>query len=180
MKKILNPIKTSVRKVSEKRKLNRNRGKAFLIHGRDAEAADWLRCCLDDLDVLIVRWEDAVRLPSSASPYTLDVVKTGLNAADIAVVLFSPDEDVSLREKFRSGQQDIGQQARPNVWVEAGMALGLSRDRVVLVQMASCRPASDLSGLNYIYMDMNADRGAFLRILENRLQSCGCRTSIRI
>lgn len=180
MKKLLSPLKTSVRRASEKRKLNKNRGKAFLIHGRDLDAANWLRECLEDLDILVVRWEDAVRVTSSASPYTLDVVKAGLNASDVAIVLFTPDEDVSLREIFRSGQQDIGQQARPNVWIEAGMALGLSRDSVVLVEMTGCRPASDLNGLNYVHMDPNSDRHAFLRVLENRLQSCGCRTNIRI
>lgn len=177
-----NPLKDTLRRSRAKQKLNENRGKAFLVHGRDHAAADWLRDCLEDLDILVIQWEDALILTGSGSPYTLDIVKSGMSESDVAVILFTPDEEVKLREELHGDKSDYdcGMQSRPNVWIEAGMAIALSREHVILVELDGCRPASDLYGLHFLRYSKNVDRYQFLVQLENRLKSCGCRTNKRI
>jgi predicted nucleotide-binding protein len=170
----LNTITKSLRKASAARAFGK-RSSVFLIHGRDIPVNQLVRSLLEKLDIHVIGWEKAVSLTGSAAPFVLDIVTAGMKAADAAVVLFTPDEDVSLVSELRETQESgcEGRQSRPNVWIEAGMALALDRDAVVLIEYGNCRSASDLSGLHFLRFDTSqVDR--FLGILANRLRAAGC------
>lgn len=150
--------------------------RVFLVHGRDDQAVGLMRRCLEDVGMQIILWDDAIKLTGSGTPYILDIVRAGMRGADATVVLFTEDEDVSLRPDFRKiGEQDVaGRQARPNVWLEAGMSLAIDKTRTILVELGVCRAASDLSGLNFLRThELNDPK--FIQALANRLRAAGCK-----
>ena len=62
-------------------------------------------------------------------------------------------------------------QPRPNVLLEAGMALAVDPDNTVLVEIGRIRRASDLDGLNTVRLS-NASEARYA--LRNRLITAGC------
>ncbi len=62
-------------------------------------------------------------------------------------------------------------QPRPNVLLEAGVALGVDPDHVVIVEVGPLRGASDLDGLNTVRLSNEATTRYALR---NRLITAGC------
>jgi len=171
-----------IRRFIEKRNLNAKRSKVFLVHGRDQEGAAWIRGCLEQLDVFVLSWESAMSLTASGAPYILDVVRAGMRASDACVVLFTPDEAVSLSDNLVGADEDSqsGFQARPNVWIEAGMAIAMNPNSVVLIEADGCRSASDLHGVHFLRYKSTSDRMEFLNLLQNRLRSAGCRAKLLI
>ena len=169
----------ALRRLSQRYHLNKKRSKVFLVHGRDIKKSEWMRACLERLDLLVLRWEDAIRLTGSGSPYTLDIVRAGMRHADICVILFTPDEEVRLIDELSDDTYlSAGRQARPNVWIEAGMAIANDDKRVIMVETSGCRTASDLHGITFLRYHDGMDKMEFLNLLQNRLSSCGCRTKI--
>jgi hypothetical protein len=57
------------------------------------------------------------------------------------------------------------------VLVEAGMALGLQRERTVLIEIGDLRPISDLAGLNTVHFDGTVTS---LHKIAQRLRGAGC------
>lgn len=145
----------ALRKISQLVEPPPARVRVFLVHGRDHVVRDAFTLLLESFDLQVLRWRDAAHATGSGAPSTLDVVRAGMDAADAVVVLLTPDDvgqvrpDLQIAEDGRHEIELTGQ-PRLNVVFEAGMALGINPDHVVLVQVGSVRPMSDTSGLNVI------------------------------
>jgi hypothetical protein len=114
---------------------------------------------------------------TTTAAHPLDVVRAGMNAAAVIVVWLTPDERVELTEQVAgsSGDRDAGFQPRPNVLLEAGMALAESPGRTILVKIGQVREVSDISGINYV--SASNDPGA-RHNLALRLKTAGCDTDL--
>jgi predicted nucleotide-binding protein len=147
----------------------------FIIHGRDATAHNTLRSLLRNAGLRPIDWDEAVRATGSASPFILEVVRAGFRLAHACVVLLTLDEDVALCAEFRlqgDNEHDRGgRQARPNVLLEAGMALALFPDRTVIVEMPGHRRPSDLSGILTLSAEWDIENR---QRLIDRLEGSGC------
>lgn len=147
----------------------------FVVRGRDHEAYKALEQLLTALDLRIVTWDDATRGAGGGTPLTLDVVRAGIDMSNAVVVLMTPDDLGRVKPEF--GQltddpreaQETGQ-VRQNVVFEAGWAMALNQNGVVLVRVGAVRNLSDIEGLNYVNLtnDISARR-----TLIARLKNCG-------
>jgi predicted nucleotide-binding protein len=128
----------------------------FLVHGRDHEARDALIELLRAFDLRVVTWREAAsRAGGGGTPYTGDIVRAGMNMADAVVVLLTPDDVGYVRPVFRQDRDGPDElrptgQARLNVIFEAGMAMALGRERVVIVEVGATRGLSDTAGIHTI------------------------------
>jgi predicted nucleotide-binding protein len=149
----------------------------FLVQGRDVKATEGLKAVLRAADLRPIEWEEARRWTGRPMPYTLQVLEAAFDRVGAVVVLFTPDDRVKLREELLSDEdpdheRDGGFQARPNVLVEAGMALALHRNRTVIVEIGKgMRPTTDLEGLNVVRF--NGDAASRAKLI-GRLRDCGC------
>jgi hypothetical protein len=112
-------------------------------------------------------------LTGEASPSVIDTVIAGFSAARAVVVLFTPDEDVTLRPEFRANPEEQAprQQARPNVYFEAGYAFRSHPKRTVLVELGRVSPISDLGDRLAV---RNDDSEHQRRAVIVRLMVAGC------
>jgi len=94
--------------------------------------------------------------------------------AQAVVAFFTPDEHVIGRHGDVSKRDDWRVQARPNVFVEAGMALVTHPDRTVIVVLGDQELPSDLAGRHYVRI-RRGDPAPLLD-LANRLKTAGCDT----
>ncbi|WP_160147673.1 TIR domain-containing protein [Arthrobacter sp. TS-15] len=147
----------------------------FVVRGRDHEAYKALEQLLTALDLRIITWDDATRGTSGGTPHTLDIVRAGIEMSDAVVVLMTPDDLGRVKPEFgqptddpREGQETG--QVRQNVVFEAGWAMALNQEGVVLVRVGAVRNLSDIEGLNYVNLT-NDISGR--RTLISRLKNCG-------
>ena len=77
------------------------------------------------------------------------------------VVLVTPDDDVRIHGDLGPGphERNFEMQARPNVYIELGMAFALHPHRTVIVEIGTLRRATDLDGMNTV------------RLLKGRVES---------
>jgi predicted nucleotide-binding protein len=148
----------------------------FLVCGRDDRANSGMKEMLRAATITPVEWEEAVSWTGTGSPYVLDVIKTAFTRVQAVLVLFTPDEEVRLLDQhLRPSDPDYekqpGRQARPNVLVEAGMALAVHPRRTVVVEIPPLRPLSDLQGLHTLRFDgtPQSRQGVI-----DRLRTAGC------
>ena len=92
------------------------------------------------------------------------------------MVLLTPDDEARLRKPFWSDNDEsyerrLTPQARPNVLFEAGMAMGRSPERTVVVQVGNVRPFSDFAGRHVIHLDNSTEKR---QQFAQRLQNAGC------
>lgn len=152
-----------------------DRRKVFVVHGRDSEAQVALFDFLRALGLEPMVWEDVVALTGTGSPWIFDVLVRGFQEAQAAVVLLTPDDEARLHVHLR-GQNEpphetqLTCQPRPNVLIEAGMALAFQPDRTIIVQIGQIRPATDLSGRHVVHLGSSGS----LLALARRLQTAGC------
>ena len=146
----------------------------FVVRGRDQTAYNSLAALLNALDLRIVTWDDAARGAGGGSPHTLDIVRAGIEMASAVVVLMTPDDLGSAKPEFHVTGDDPREarpsgQARQNVVFEAGWAMALDQDHVILVRVGDVRKLSDVDGLNYVQLtgDLSSRRQ-----LIGRLRSC--------
>ncbi|MFC5931619.1 hypothetical protein D6T64_05275 [Cryobacterium melibiosiphilum] len=147
----------------------------FVVRGRDQAAYDALASLLIALDLRIVTWDDAARACGGGTPHTLDIVRAGIRSATAVVVLMTPDDLGRVQPDFHQSNDDAREakesgQARQNVVFEAGWAMALDQDHVVLVKVGNVRSLSDIDGLNYV--NLRGDISS-RRQLIGRLKSCG-------
>ena len=149
--------------------------RVFVVHGRNLSARDGVFAFLRALGLHPIEWEHAVELTGDGSPYIGTVLDTAFGLAQAIVVLLTPDEISYLRSEYADGEHDpetiAVAQARPNVLFEAGMAMGRSADRTVLVELGAVRPFSDVIGRHSIRLDNSA---AKRKALAQRLRTAGC------
>ena len=148
----------------------------FVIHGRDEQARRALWGFLQSIDLHPLDWEEVVRRTGKPSPYMGEVLAQAFEHNQAAIVLLTPDDGASLHPSLRgptepSYETTVTGQARPNVLLEAGMALGLQRERTVVIEIGQLRPVSDLAGLNVIRFNGTVQS---LHKIAQRLAGAGC------
>jgi Predicted nucleotide-binding protein containing TIR-like domain len=130
---------------------------AFIIHGHDIDARDSLDAFLTALGLTVRPFHSA----ASVSHTVLQTVEAGIRDADVVFVLFTPDEQALYHDprtgeyRARDDHDELlaGWQPRPNVVLEAGIALGVARDKTALLRLGRLRRISDLDGIRYIDLD---------------------------
>jgi Predicted nucleotide-binding protein containing TIR-like domain len=152
-----------------------NNRDVFLVHGRDHVARVALEALLKAFDLRVVSWDKATRVTGTATPYTGDVVRAGMDIAKAVVVLLTPDDIGQVSPRFREdwdGPDEVGPtgQARLNVIFEAGMAMAIDRHHVVLVEVGPVRSMTDTAGLNVVRLDNSIESR---RRLATRLEMAG-------
>ncbi|HSZ28152.1 MAG TPA: TIR domain-containing protein, partial [Pseudonocardiaceae bacterium] len=151
-----------------------NRKAVMVIYGHDLQAKDALFDWLRAIGLQPREWNQLITGTGAASPYIGQVLDHAFEQAQAVIALFTPDEHV-LPAGAAPGDPDIWRlQARPNVLIEAGMALVTHPARTVLVLLGPQELPSDLAGRHYIRLSP-ADP-APLHDLASRLQRAGCDT----
>jgi predicted nucleotide-binding protein len=147
----------------------------MVIYGHDEEANgalfDWLRA----IGLQPREWGQLVSDSGAASPYIGQVLERAFELAQAVVAFFTPDEHVIARDA-PGGEKKWRLQARPNVLIEAGMALVTHPDRTVLVLLGDQELPSDLAGRHYIRLSRTSP--APLHDLATRLTRAGCDTDL--
>ena len=153
-----------------------NLEEVFVVHGRNKAAQDAIFNFLRTIGLTPLEWNIAVQATGKPAPYVGEVLDAAFGRAQGVVVLLTPDDVVMLHPTLRSPQdpefeKEPTGQARPNVLFEAGMAIGRSEDRTVLVELGKLRPFSDIGGRHTIRLDNSSQRR---QELAQRLQIAGC------
>lgn len=142
----------------------------MVVYGQDRIATrslfDWLR----SVGLRPREWPELVKRTQQGSPYIGDVLDQAFREAQAVVLLFTPDERVQLRGDLAEGNNAPRHQARPNVFLEAGIAFATHRSRTVMVVLGDQEIPSDLAGRHYVRISDQAS----LRDLASRLANAGC------
>jgi len=147
----------------------------FVVRGRDAEAYRALSHFLRELDLRVITWDEATAQAGGGTPHTLDIVRAGIDLADAVIVLMTPDDLGYVKHAYYDPARDDPReaqetgQARQNVVFEAGWAMALGQEKVILVRVGDVRPLSDIDGLNYVWLTNDVDSR---RQLITRLRNC--------
>lgn len=95
--------------------------------------------------------------------------------ADAVIVLMTPDALAYVKGEFYDPARDDPRearetgQARQNVIFEAGWAMGLGQERVILARVSGVRLLSDIDEPNYVWLTNEIDSR---RQLITRLRNC--------
>ena len=148
----------------------------FVIHGQDEPARQAVFSLLRSLDLQPLEWETLVGRTGRATPYLGDVITLAASTTRAALVLLTPDDMVMLHPQLLNEERDPNEavatcQARPNVFIELGLALMAYPSRTVIVEIGHMRRPSDIGGLNVIRFDGSTSS---LRKIANRLRLAGC------
>src|SRR2546428_427241 len=132
--------------------------RVFLVHGRNHEARDAMVTLLRAFGLEPVLFRDVKARVSKPMPYIGEVLQRAFDDTFATVVLFTPDDEVQLQSQFLAPSDPAHErarlgQARPNVLLEAGMAMVAHPDRHLFVHIGSLRPITDLEGLHVLPLD---------------------------
>lgn len=149
----------------------------FVVHGRDSKRVAFFFDLLRRMGLNPMEFDELIERTGSAAPYIGDIVKTALDEARAVVVLFTGDDMAHLRHDLAKPDEDSEKtpkpQPRPNVILEAGMALALDRSRTIIVEVPPLRGMSDLYGIHAVRF-VSGDAVEKNR-LAKRLETAGCR-----
>ena len=148
----------------------------FIVHGRNEIAREALFTFLRSIGLDPLEWSRAVMATDKTAPYIGEILDAAFKLANAIVVLLTPDDEARLQQQFSgpndpSHETELTGQARPNVLFEAGMAIGRSDNRTILVELGVLRPFSDVAGRHVI--KLNNSFGA-RQGLAQRLRTAGC------
>ncbi|MEU8819986.1 TIR domain-containing protein [Actinoplanes sp. NPDC048796] len=148
----------------------------FVIYGRDDEARKVVFDYLLALRLNPLEWEELVAATRSTAPSLADVVRNAPRRARAVVALLTPDDVVHLHPALvgdgdTAAERRTGCQARPNVFLELGIALATHPSSTIVLQAGLMRETADLAGLNYVRLD---DTPRWRHKVAERLQSAGC------
>jgi predicted nucleotide-binding protein len=154
--------------------------RVFIAYGRNLKARSAMFAFLRSVGLNPLEWEELVQATGNPNPYILDVIDKGFQVAQAALILLTPDDQAQLQQHLWRATEDeyetrLMPQPRPNVLIEAGMALGRDPSRVVVVQLGQLRPISDLFGKHIVLLD-NTSRKR--QDVVDRLRLAGCQPSI--
>lgn len=140
----------------------------FVVHGRNHVARD---AVIQLVESIGMEWRDlhSVEFKYSTSDSLWETVYIGIRLAKAVIVLFTPDETAQLQPDH--GDEAAREQSRPNVFLEAGLALGMRKDRTILLQVQPAKRPSDLQGHFWIDAD---DPDDWRELVERKLRSFGC------
>jgi CheY-like chemotaxis protein len=150
-----------------------DRRRVAVVYGANDDVRVAMFSFLRAIDLAPVEFETAIEWTGEGSPTLPDILDRLFDRTQAVVVLLSPDEQVRLHESIalrRGGVDEVGYQARPNVYFEAGMAFSHKPSRTILVELGKVRPASDLARHSVRLDDSPEQREA----LVNRLENAGC------
>jgi predicted nucleotide-binding protein len=151
-----------------------NRKSVMVIYGHDLEAKNALFGWLRAIGLQPQEWNQLVSASGSASPYIGEVLGRAFQHVQAVVALFTPDEHVRSRDALPAADTTWRLQARPNVLIEAGMALITHPNRTVIVTLGSQQLPTDLVGRHYIQLSHTNSQP--LQDLAIRLHNAGCDT----
>ena len=117
-------------------------------------------------------------MTNSASPYIGDVLDAAFRRAQAVVVLQTPDDVAHLHESLSypgDPETKPQMQPRPNVLYEAGMAMGRSPERTVIVELGQVKVFSDIHGRHAVRLDNSV---AKRQDLATRLSNAGCAVNL--
>lgn len=137
----------------------------MVIYGHDTEANEALFTLLERMGLRPKEWSQLVGRTGSASPYIGEVLERAFEDAQAVVAFFTPDECVTAMDG------SMRRQARPNVFIEAGMALVTHPERTILITLGHPDLPSDLAGRHYV--QLNGTLGP-LNEIASRLETAGC------
>jgi len=148
-----------------------NRKAVVVIYGHDKPANDALFGWLRAIGLQPREWSQLIQASGSASPFIGNVLEKALQDVQAVIAFFTPDEYVIAAAPGDHGTGRL--QARPNVLIEAGMALITHPTRTIAVLGTQELP-SDLAGRHYIRLSHTAVEP--LHDLAARLHDAGCDT----
>ena len=149
----------------------------FVVYGRDEELRKSVFNFLRALSLKPFEWAHALDQVKKGNPDVKTVIEITMAKASAVLVLFSPDDEVRLKENLRSRDEKkteaklVGQ-PRPNVLFEAGLALGAHPEKTLFVQVGKVRGFTDISGLHMARLTNETDRR---NDVANRLAKIGCK-----
>lgn len=141
----------------------------MVIYGHDTEANSALFDWLGRIGVRALDFNQLIQATGIASPYTGDAVRHAFTVAQAVIAFFTPVEYVLDRAASLATGKAWRLQARPNVLIEAGMALITHPDRTVLAVLGPQELPSDLAGRHYVRLSHTDARP--LQDLATRLQN---------
>lgn len=152
----------------------KNKKLVFIVYGRNTKAYDALVVFLRSLG-LDVKAFGQIASELGGSPYVGDIIQHGMKQAQAVIVLFTPDE-ISVLKKTFIGPKDskddkAGEQPRPNVIFEAGLAMAIDRTHTIVARMGKVRPFSDISGVHFVDLNNSQEARSHLR---DKLIGTGC------
>lgn len=156
-------------------RIKRDSRSVLVVHGRNTAIRDAMFEFLRAIGLQPMEWSEGVAETAKGAPYTGEVIDALFAKAQAIVILLTPDEDVGLRPEFASSDGDpeiqTQGQARPNVFFEAGIAMGRLPNQTIFVEWGNPRPFSDITGRHIVRM--SNDPGV-RNDLARRLQTAGC------
>lgn len=166
------PAAPAPRNKTKPTKAKRNKDNTvFVIGGRDTALTESMYQLLSSVGCKPVEFHQAVAKAKRGNPYIGDVLDRAFEEAQGLVVIFSPDDEVRLKDQFlKSGERHTeGRyqgQPRPNVIFEAGMAMAHHQDKTIMVAVGRMKSFTDISGRHLVHLD---DSTASRRDFLNRL-----------
>ena len=148
----------------------------FVIHGRNAPIKHSMFEFLRSIDLRPLEWSQLVASTLSGSPYIQTVLNQAFVQAQAIIVLLTPDDVAKLNRSLwmkddPEYEKRLTGQARPNVLLEAGMAIALNREQTIFVEVGELRPFSDLAGIHTLRFDGSPNSR---QALVSRLKTAGC------
>jgi len=152
-----------------------NGKKVFVIFGRNTHLRDKLYSFLKNLGLTPIDWEMAIKKTSAGTPYPGDILDVAFNEAQCVLALHTPDEFVELKSEFsKSEEAEKGEQPRPNVIFETGMALAKWPKRTIIIEFGNLRPFSDILGRYSVKFQDTFDNFEKQKELVHRMYKAGC------
>lgn len=146
-----------------------NRKAVMVIYGHDRQANDALFAWLRAIGLQPREWSQLIRASGSASPFIGEVLDKALRDVQAVIAFFTPDEYVTAAG---TGHGRGRLQARPNVLIEAGMALVTHPTRTIIAVLGDQELPSDLAGRHYVRLSHTDVEP--LNDLAGRLGDAGC------
>jgi predicted nucleotide-binding protein len=156
-----------------------DRRAVMVVYGRNGRARQAMFDFLRAVDLRPMEWTELVGAANIGAPYIGEVLDGAFARAQAAVILSTPDDLARLRSEFipegdPDREAEVRGQARPNVFFEAGMAMGRFPRRTILTELGQLRPASDVAGRHAVRLNEGPE---CRRDLAQRLENAGCTTN---
>ena len=138
-------------------------GGVFVVHGRNMQAANAVFQLVESMGIE-TRSLRSIEEEFKTSNSLWQTIYIGIQLAEAVIVLLTPDDEAQLTGEL--GQSEPRMQARPNVFLELGLALGICPEKTILLNVPpSCMP-TDLLGHLRIEVGDNED---WREVVETRL-----------